>query len=246
MRCGPSAPCGTRPRPPSTPRRPSAPPDARTPRAAASCTSAAREAASRPSRGWSPAHRAHLTSTPVRRPRGARPGQRRDRRPARPDGADRGIPPLRAMHKLGVTNRHQLPAAVVTSNRIPVKWLSVLADSLLTGRSRSACLHRLRTRPRRNLYLQGQKPSINGQTTGLSIDDERGSRMITHDAPGGPFLAARTRSEHRSDHPGKPPQMGPLPPSAGPGHGLTLGTLGVYLISVGIRLCVLCPPLSLF
>ena len=79
--------------------------------------------------------------------------------------------------------RHQRAATIVTSNRTPDEWLTVMADPLLAqpavDRLGSTAHDLIIEGPS---YRQRQKPSINGHPAGVPVDDQKGTPMITHDA----------------------------------------------------------------
>ena len=71
--------------------------------------------------------------------------------------------------------RHQRASTVVTSNRTPEEWLSIMADPLLA----QSAVDRL-VSTAHELVIEGesyrrrQKPSIS-HTSGMSVDDEKGN-----------------------------------------------------------------------
>jgi DNA replication protein DnaC len=72
--------------------------------------------------------------------------------------------------------RHQRAATVVTSNRTPDEWLTMMADPLLA----QSAVDRLVSTAHELViegpsYRQRQKPSINGHATDVSVDDEKGN-----------------------------------------------------------------------
>jgi DNA replication protein DnaC len=72
--------------------------------------------------------------------------------------------------------RHQKAATIVTSNRTPDEWLATMADPLLAqsavDRLVSTAYELIIEGPS---YRQRQKPSINGHSAGVSVDDEKGN-----------------------------------------------------------------------
>ena len=72
--------------------------------------------------------------------------------------------------------RHQRAATIVTSNRTPDEWLTMMADPLLA----QSAVDRLVSTAHELIiegpsYRQRQKPSINGHPPGVSVDDEKGT-----------------------------------------------------------------------
>jgi len=72
--------------------------------------------------------------------------------------------------------RHQRAATIVTSNRTPDEWLTMMADPLLA----QSAVDRLVSTAHELIiegpsYRQRQKPSINGHATGVSVDDQKGN-----------------------------------------------------------------------
>ncbi len=72
--------------------------------------------------------------------------------------------------------RHQRAATIVTSNRTPDEWLTMMADPLLA----QSAVDRLVSTAHELIiegpsYRQRQKPSINGHPAGVSVDDEKGT-----------------------------------------------------------------------
>ena len=75
----------------------------------------------------------------------------------------------------GITGRRGA-VTIVTSNRTPDEWLTMMADPLLA----QSAVDRLVSTAHELIiegpsYRQRQKPSINGHTTGVSVDDEKGN-----------------------------------------------------------------------
>ena len=70
--------------------------------------------------------------------------------------------------------RHQRAATVVTSNRTPDEWLAMMADPLLAVDRLVSTAHELVIEG--PSYRQRQKPSLNGHTTGVSVDDQKGNQ----------------------------------------------------------------------
>jgi DNA replication protein DnaC len=71
--------------------------------------------------------------------------------------------------------RHQRAATIVTSNRTPDEWLTMMADPLLA----QSAVDRLVSTAHELIiegpsYRQRQKPSINGRT-GVPVDDQKGN-----------------------------------------------------------------------
>ena len=71
--------------------------------------------------------------------------------------------------------RHQKTATIVTSNRTPDEWLTMMADPLLA----QSAVDRLVSTAHELIiegpsYRQRQKPSINGRPAGVSVDDQKG------------------------------------------------------------------------
>jgi DNA replication protein DnaC len=71
--------------------------------------------------------------------------------------------------------RHRKTATIVTSNRTPEEWLSMMADPLLA----QSAVDRLTSTAHELIiegqsYRQRQKPTIGHHPTGVSIDDEKG------------------------------------------------------------------------
>jgi DNA replication protein DnaC len=72
--------------------------------------------------------------------------------------------------------RHQRAATIVTSNRTPDEWLTMMTDPLLA----QSAVDRLVSTAHELIiegqsYRQRQKPSINGHPAGVSVDDEKGN-----------------------------------------------------------------------
>ena len=72
--------------------------------------------------------------------------------------------------------RHQRAATIVTSNRTPDEWLTMMADPLLA----QSAVDRLVSTAHELIiegpsYRQHQKPSINGHPAGVSVDDGKGT-----------------------------------------------------------------------
>ena len=72
--------------------------------------------------------------------------------------------------------RHQKAATIVTSNRTPDEWLTMMADPLLA----QSAVDRLVSTAHELViegpsYRQRQKPSVNGHPAGVSVDDEKGN-----------------------------------------------------------------------
>ena len=73
--------------------------------------------------------------------------------------------------------RHQKAATIVTSNRTPDEWLTMMADPLLA----QSAVDRLVSTAHELIiegpsYRQRQKPSINGHPAGMPIDDQEGTQ----------------------------------------------------------------------
>ena len=71
--------------------------------------------------------------------------------------------------------RHQKAATIVTSNRTPDEWLTMMADPLLA----QSAVDRLVSTAHELIiegpsYRQRQKPSINGRPAGVPVDDQKG------------------------------------------------------------------------
>jgi len=71
--------------------------------------------------------------------------------------------------------RHQKTATIVTSNRTPDEWLTMMADPLLA----QSAVDRLVSTAHELIiegpsYRQRQKPSLNGHPAGVSVDDQKG------------------------------------------------------------------------
>jgi DNA replication protein DnaC len=71
--------------------------------------------------------------------------------------------------------RHQKTATIVTSNRTPDEWLAMMADPLLA----QSAVDRLVSTAHELIiegpsYRQRQKPSLNGHTAGVPVDDQKG------------------------------------------------------------------------
>ena len=71
--------------------------------------------------------------------------------------------------------RHRKAATIVTSNRTPDEWLTMMADPLLA----QSAVDRLVSTAHELIiegpsYRQRQKPSIHGHPAGVSVDDEKG------------------------------------------------------------------------
>ncbi len=71
--------------------------------------------------------------------------------------------------------RHQKAATIVTSNRTPDEWLTMMADPLLA----QSAVDRLVSTAHELIiegpsYRQRQKPSINGRPAGVPVDDQEG------------------------------------------------------------------------
>ena len=72
--------------------------------------------------------------------------------------------------------RHQKAATIVTSNRTPDEWLTMMTDPLLA----QSAVDRLVSTAHELIiegpsYRQRQKPSINGHPAGVPVDDEKGN-----------------------------------------------------------------------
>ena len=72
--------------------------------------------------------------------------------------------------------RHQRAATIVTSNRTPDEWLTMMADPLLA----QSAVDRLVSTAHELIiegpsYRQRQKPSINGHPAGVPVDDQKGN-----------------------------------------------------------------------
>ena len=71
--------------------------------------------------------------------------------------------------------RHQKAATIVTSNRTPDEWLTMMAGPLLA----QSAVDRLVSTAHELIiegpsYRQRQKPSINGRPAGVPVDDQKG------------------------------------------------------------------------
>lgn len=71
--------------------------------------------------------------------------------------------------------RHQKAATIVTSNRTPDEWLTMMADPLLA----QSAVDRLVSTAHELIiegpsYRQRQKPAINGRPVGVPVDDQKG------------------------------------------------------------------------
>jgi DNA replication protein DnaC len=71
--------------------------------------------------------------------------------------------------------RHHKTATIVTANRTPDEWLTMMADPLLA----QSAVDRLVSTAHELIiegpsYRQRQKPSINGRPAGMSVDDQKG------------------------------------------------------------------------
>jgi predicted ATPase len=71
--------------------------------------------------------------------------------------------------------RHQKAATIVTSNRTPDEWLTMMADPLLA----QSAVDRLVSTAHELIiegpsYRQRQKPAINGRPAGVPVDDQKG------------------------------------------------------------------------
>jgi ANTAR domain/IstB-like ATP binding protein len=111
-----------------------------------------------------------LTSLTASRPQQRLPGIRQ-------------VPRLQPLDRTSTTDfyelcveRHQRAATIVTSNRTPDEWLTMMADPLL---AQSAVDRPVSTAHELVIegpsYRQRQKPSINGHPAGVSVDDEKGT-----------------------------------------------------------------------
>jgi DNA replication protein DnaC len=71
--------------------------------------------------------------------------------------------------------RHQRAATIVTSNRTPDEWLTMMADPLLA----QSAVDRLVSTAHELIiegpsYRQRQKPAINGRPAAMPVDDQKG------------------------------------------------------------------------
>ena len=71
--------------------------------------------------------------------------------------------------------RHQKAATIVTSNRTPDEWLTMMADPLLA----QSAVDRLVSTAHELIiegpsYRQRQKPAINGRPAAIPVDDQKG------------------------------------------------------------------------